>query len=333
MGSGRIKTITVTILILLVLGASALLGVYYYITGVPVVSENKVVDIPKGRGLKKISAQLEEEGVIGNGNLFLLYVVGKGWQNRLKAGEYEFGKGSTTSEVARKIAYGDVVLHKVTIPEGLTMKEIAALLGKNGVLDPDGFLTAAGDPELLKILPGRSITGLEGYLFPDTYTYTKGVTPGEFVRMMLDRFNKVYKSLEGLRRRVNLTDNEVITLASIIEKETGAPAERPMISAVFHNRLKLGMKLESDPTVIYGLGEDYDGNLTKADLNTMTQYNTYLIKGLPPGPICNPGKESITAALSPAAVDYIYFVSRGDGTHYFSENYADHQRAVSEYQR
>jgi UPF0755 protein len=106
-----------------------------------------------------------------------------------------------------------------------------------------------------------------------------------------------------------------------------------MISAVFHNRLKLGMKLESDPTVIYGLGEDFDGNLTKADLNTMTQYNTYLIKGLPPGPICNPGKESITAALSPAAVDYIYFVSRGDGTHYFSENYADHQRAVSEYQR
>jgi peptidoglycan lytic transglycosylase G len=333
MGSGRIKTIFAAILLLLVLGASVLLSFYYYVTNIPAVSEDKVVDIPKGRGLRGISAQLEDEGVIGNSNLFMLYVVGKGWQNRLKAGEYEFKRGSTTSEVAGKIADGDVVLHKVTVPEGLTMKETAALLGRNGVLDPDGFLTAARDPALLKILPGRSITGLEGYLFPDTYTYTKGVTPEEFVRMMLDRFNKVYSSLEGLRRRVNLTDNEVVTLASIIEKETGAPAERPMISAVFHNRLRLGMKLESDPTVIYGMGEDFDGNLTKTDLGTMSQYNTYLIKGLPPGPICNPGKESITAALSPAAVDYIYFVSRGDGTHYFSENYADHQRAVSEYQR
>lgn len=333
MSSGRIKTISIAVLILLILGASALLGVYYYITNIPAVSEDTVVDIPRGRGLRGISAQLQQEGVVGSGDLFMLYVVGKGWQNRLKAGEYEFRKGSTTSEVAGKLAEGDVVLHKVTIPEGLTVKETAVLLGRNGVIDPDGFLTATRDPALLKILPGRSITGLEGYLFPDTYTYTKGVTPGEFVRMMLDRFNKVYSSLAGLRRRVNLTDNEVITLASIIEKETGSPAERPMISAVFHNRLRLGMKLDSDPTVIYGLGEDFDGNLTRADLGTMTQYNTYLIKGLPPGPICNPGKESIKAAFSPASVDYIYFVSRGDGTHYFSDNYADHQRAVSEYQR
>lgn len=333
MGSGRIKTISIALLILLVLSVSGLLGVYYYITSVPAVTSDTVVDIPKGSGLKGISAQLEREGVIKSGGIFMLYVVGKGWQGRLKAGEYEFKRGSTMSEVAAKLAEGDVVLHKVTIPEGLTAKEIAVLLGKNGVIDPDGFLTATRDPALLKILPGRSVTGLEGYLFPDTYTYTKGVTPEEFVRMMIDRFNKVYSSLAGLRRRVNLTDNEVITLASIIEKETGAPAERPMISAVFHNRLKLGMKLDSDPTVIYGLGEDFDGNLTRADLATMTQYNTYLIKGLPPGPICNPGMESIKAALSPASVDYIYFVSRGDGTHYFSDNYAEHQRAVSEYQR
>ena len=333
MGSGRIKTISIALLIFLVLAASGLLGVYYYITSVPAVTGDTVVDIPKGSGLKGISAELEREGVIRNSGLFMLYVVVNGWQGRLKAGEYEFEDGSTTSEVAAKLADGDVLLHKVTIPEGLTAKEIAVLLGKNGVIDPDGFLTATRDPSLLKILPGRSVTGLEGYLFPDTYTYTKGVTPGEFVSMMIDRFNKVYSSLAGMRRRVNLTDNEVITLASIIEKETGAPAERPLISAVFHNRLKLGMKLDSDPTVIYGLGDDFDGNLTRADLATMTQYNTYLIKGLPPGPICNPGMESIKAALSPASVDYIYFVSRGDGTHYFSDNYAEHQRAVSEYQR
>jgi UPF0755 protein len=333
MGSGRIRIISAAVLILIVLGASALLGLYYYINSVPAVSEDRVVDIPKGKGLRNISAMLEEEGIVGNGNLFTLYVVVKGWQDRLKAGEYEFKKGSTTSEVALKIAEGDVVVHKVTIPEGLTAREIAALLGRNGVLDPDGFLAAAGDQEVLKILPWRPVTGIEGYLFPDTYTYTKGVTPEEFVRMMVNRFKKVFGSLDGLRRRVNLTDNEVIILASMIEKETGSPSERPVISAVFHNRLRLGMKLDSDPTVIYGLGDDFDGNLTKADLNTMTQYNTYLIKGLPPGPICNPGKESIIAALSPARVDYIYFVSRGDGTHYFSESYKDHQRAVSEYQK
>jgi UPF0755 protein len=333
MGSGRLKIITIAVLILLVLGAAAFLGLYYYINNVPTVSEDRVVDIPKGKGLRNISAMLEEEGIIGNGDLFMLYVIGKGWQDRLKAGEYEFKKDSTTSQVALKIAEGDVVVHKVTIPEGLTAREIAELLGRNGVLDPDGFLAAAGDPGILKILPGRPITGIEGYLFPDTYAYTKGVTPGEFVRMMVSRFKKVYNSLGGLRQRVNLTDNEVIILASMIEKETGSPSERPVISAVFHNRLRLGMKLDSDPTVIYGLGDDFDGNLTKSDLNTMTQYNTYLIKGLPPGPICNPGKESIIAALSPARVDYIYFVSRGDGTHYFSESYKDHQRAVSEYQR
>lgn len=333
MSSGRLKIISIALLILIILGASVLAGVYYYVNNIPTVSEDSVVDIPKGKGLRNISALLEEEGIIGSGDLFVLYVIGKGWQDKLKAGEYQFKKGSTTSDVALKIAEGDVVVHKVTIPEGLTAREIAELLGRNGVVDPDEFLAAAAEPELLSILPGRPVTGLEGYLFPDTYSYTKGVTAEEFIRMMLNRFKEVYGSLAGLRQNVNLTDNEVITLASIVEEETAAASERPLVSAVFHNRLRLGMRLESDPTVIYGMGEDFDGNLTKSDLSTMSQYNTYLIRGLPPGPISNPGKDSIIAALSPAPVDYIYFVSRGDGTHYFSEHYKDHQRAVSEYQR
>ncbi len=333
MGSGRLKIISIAVLIPLILGASALLGVYYYINNVPAVSEDRVVDIPKGRGLRSISALLEDEGVIGNRTLFMLYVIGKGWQDRLKAGEYGFKRGDTMAKVALKLSAGDVIVHKVTVPEGLNVRETAALLGRSGVLDPDEFLAAARDPKILDSLPGRSVTGIEGYLFPDTYSYAKGVTAAEFVRMMVSRFKKVYGSLVGLKNRVNLTDNEIITLASIIEKETGAPAERQLVSAVFHNRLRLGMRLESDPTVIYGLGEDFDGDLTREDLDTMTEYNTYLIQGLPPGPISNPGKESIIAALSPAPVEYIYFVSRGDGTHYFSENYKDHQRAVSEYQR
>ena len=333
MGSGKLKIISFAVLVVLLISVSALFGVYYYANNVPSVSRDKVIDIPKGNGVKKISALLEEEGVIKNGNLFAVYVIVQGWQDRLKAGEYEFKKGSTMASVALKLVWGDVLVHKVTVPEGLTVKETAALLDKDGVLDGKRFLAAAADPKLMESLPGRHLTGTEGYLFPDTYTYTKGVTPEKFIRMMVERFNKVYASLDGSKNRVNLTDSELIILASIIEKETGNASERPLISAVFHNRLKLGMRLESDPTVIYGLGEDFDGNLTKEDLNAMTQYNTYLVKGLPPGPICNPGKESIIAAMSPAPVDYLYFVSRGNGTHYFSVNYKDHQRAVSEYQR
>jgi UPF0755 protein len=333
MSSRKLRFISFAVLALLILGASAMAGFYYYVNNVPSVSESKIIDIPRGKGVRKISDLLEYKGVIGNGKLFLIYVIVRGWEDKLKAGEYKFEKGSTIANVAQKIAWGDVVIHKITIPEGLTVKEIAALLDKKGVLDGRRFLAAAEDPKLLETLPGRHITGIEGYLFPDTYTYTKGVTPEKFIRMMVEKFKKVYASLSGLKYRVNLTDNEIITLASMIEKETGSASERPLVSAVFNNRLKLGMKLDSDPTVIYGLGEKFYGNLTRDDLNTMTQYNTYMIKGLPPGPICNPGKESIIAAMSPAPVNYLYFVSRGNGTHYFSVNYKEHQRAVSEYQK
>lgn len=316
------------------MGGASLFGVFYYVNNVPSVPANTVLDIPKGSGLKNISSMLEKAGVIKSKYLFVGYVMSKGWQQKLKAGEYLFEEGSTLSLIARKIAKGDVVLHKVTVPEGLTIKEIAVLLDEGGVLDGQDFLQETmNNKELLSELPGRPLTGLEGYLFPDTYTYTKGVTAREFIEMMIGRFNEVYSSLKRDREEVNLTDNEIVTLASIIEEETGSAPERPLVSAVFHNRLKLGMRLESDPTVIYGIGEDFDGNLTKNDLRTKTSYNTYIVSGLPPGPISNPGKDSILAALKPADVSYIYFVSRGDGTHYFSSNYKDHQRAVIKYQR
>ena len=150
---------------------------------------------------------------------------------------------------------------------------------------------------------------------------------------MVERFKAVYEPLSDQRRRINLTDTEILTLASIIEKETGAGFERPIISGVFHNRLRIGMKLDSDPTVIYGMGENYNGNLRRRDLRQYTEYNTYVIKGLPPGPIANPGKDSILAVLNPADVKYLYFVSKGDGTHYFSNSLREHQNAVNKYQR
>ncbi len=328
-----LKSLLIPVFVLFLLAGASALGLYYYINEVPSVKKDTVVDIPKGKGVRAISSMLEDEGVVASGSLFLYYSVASGVQNRLKAGEYEFKKGSTISGVLDKIVKGDVLLHRVTVPEGLTVKETASLLEKNGLFSSADFLAAASDPAILESLPGPPLMGVEGYLYPETYTYKKGVAPGEFVRMMTDRFKAVYASFGGMRDKVNLTDNEIIILASIIEEEAGDVKERPLVSAVFHNRLKAGMRLQSDPTVIYGMGDDFDGDLRRNDLQTMTQYNTYVIKGLPPGPIASPGRDSIEAALNPAPVGYLYFVSRGDGTHVFSTNYRDHQNAVNRYQR
>jgi len=333
MKSKKLFYITALIIIVLILLGASYLTVSHYIHKVPSVSENMIVDIPKGAGLKDISSKLKQAGVIKSDELFILYVMSEGWQNELKAGEYEFDKGSTMSEVAAKIVTGDVLLYRVTIPEGLTVKEIAGLLGKKGIVDEQEFLLETQNKELLRELLGHGAISFEGYLFPETYSYSRAPSSQEFIRLMVNRFKTVYEPLSDMRDKVNLTDKEVLTLASIIEKETGAAFERPIISAVFHNRLRIGMKLDSDPTVIYGMGERYAGNLRRRDLGEATEYNTYVIKGLPPGPIANPGKDSIMAALNPADVRYLYFVSRGDGTHHFSPNYREHQRAVYKYQR
>ncbi len=322
--------ITLTVCLVSVL---AYRGVTRYINEVSFISKDAIFLITRGQGLKIISYRLKEEGVIQHDRLFILYVVSKGWQNALKAGEYRFQKGEALSQVASRIVRGDVISYSVTIPEGLNVLEVAGLLHDKNVIDRDDFLSLLNNEELRKELIGDNPIGYEGYLFPDTYFYNKGVVPEEFIRGMIKRFNTVYEGFGEERRRVHLSDNEILTLASIIEKETGDDSERPLISAVFHNRMKRRMRLESDPTVIYGLGSNSKGNLTKRDLATYTEYNTYLIRGLPPGPIANPGKESIAAALKPANVKYLYFVSKGDGTHQFSTNYESHRRAVYKYQR
>jgi UPF0755 protein len=304
-----------------------------YIQTTPSVPRDTVVDIPKGSGLSAISKNLLDSGVIVNDKIFVLYVMKEGWQDELKAGEYRFDKGSTMSDVAKKIVGGDVVIYRVTIPEGLTVKEVARLLDEKGLTSEGEFLKAAHNKSLMHELLGPDVNSFEGYLFPETYSYTKSPTAKELIVLMVERFKAVYEPLSEQRERVKLSDNEILTLASIIEKETGAAFERPLISAVFQNRLKIGMKLDSDPTVIYGMGENYSGNLRRSDLTQFTQYNTYVIKGLPPGPIANPGRDSIIAVLKPAEVDYLYFVSKGDGTHHFSKSIREHQNAVNKYQR
>ena len=335
MNSKKTYIIIISIILLIVLAGAGLTAVTHYIYNAPSVNEDITLEINKGEGLRAISRKLERNGVVSSQNLFILYVMYQGLQDSLKAGEYEFESGSTMSQVADKIARGDVVVYKITVPEGLTVNQIAELLQEKGFSDKDDFIGLTRDKELQSRLLGDGTASFEGYLFPDTYTYIKGATALELIEMMVKRFNTVYGSLTPERANNNLTDSEIIILASIIEKETGAPEERMLVSAVFHNRLRKGMKLDSDPTVIYGLGEGFEGSLRRSDLERKTDYNTYMIKGLPPGPISNPGKASISAALDPAEVDFLYFVSKGDGsgTHKFSSNYKDHKRAVIEYRR
>ncbi len=294
--------------------------------------EKVLVEIPKGLGLKDIALKLEEERVITSDKLFILISFIKGASGKLKAGEYEFQIGDPIDRIIDKLINGDVVVRRITIPEGFTTNDIAELLERNNIMNSESFVEKANSTEFTKELFGVSLPSFEGYLFPDTYLYKKGISPEGLIRMMVSRFKEVYEPLKANSGELNLKDHEVVILASIIEKETGNTSERRLISAVFHNRLRLGMRLESDPTVIYGMG-DFNGNLTKNDLKIENKYNTYTIIGLPPGPISNPGKDSLIAALNPANVNYLYFVSKGDGSHEFSSNYLDHQRGVTKYQR
>ncbi len=333
MKSKKLLYISTFFIVLLILLGASCLAILHYIYNSPSVKEDVVVAIPVGSGLSGISSKLLESGVIVNDKLFILFVIKEGWQDDLKAGEYKFEKGATMSDVANKIVQGDVQLDKVIIPEGLTVKEIARLLDQKGIVPESEFINETQNKELIEDLLGPGVNSLEGYLFPETYSYSRSLTSKELITLMVQRFKAVYEPLSSLRNKINLTDTEILTLASIVEKETGAGFERPIISAVFQNRLRIGMKLDSDPTVIYGMGNNYNGNLRKRDLRQYTEYNTYVIKGLPPSPIANPGEDSIMAVLNPADVKYLYFVSKGDGTHHFSNSLREHQNAVNKYQR
>ena len=226
--------------------------------------------------------------------------------------------------------------YRVTFPEGYTVKQIAARLEKREIIDnQEEFLSVAFSAEMTTIL-GIAGESIEGYLFPDTYLLTKGLTPDEVIKIMVAHFKRVYKPDFSLRAaELGITDHEIITLASIIEKETGLPEERPLISAVFHNRLKIGMKLDCDPTIIYVLKLEgrFKDRLRTRDLKYDSLFNTYLYSGLPPGPIANPGKDSLEAALYPADEKFLYFVSKNDGSHHFSETFREHANAVNKYQR
>jgi peptidoglycan lytic transglycosylase G len=289
------------------------------------------IRVEQGDSLATVVRKLRDQQLIANGFLFSVWARLSGVDKKIHQGLYRFESPVPAREILDRLATGRGIFQTVTIPEGLTVREIAELLDKMQIADKEKFIAEAANPTLLATL-GLSDKGIEGYLFPSTYHFTPATPEKDIIMAMAEQFRKI--SLPLLNQRngtVSLTSHEILTLASIIEKETGIDAERPLISAVFYNRLKLQMPLQSDPTVIYGI-KDFNGNLTRKNLQESTPYNTYRISALPPGPICNPGLSSIRAALKPAEVSYLYFVSKNDGTHLFSDSIEAHNRAVKLYQ-
>ncbi|MBI4211273.1 MAG: endolytic transglycosylase MltG [Deltaproteobacteria bacterium] len=296
----------------------------------------KEIEIEAGMNVPAIAERLAEEQVIRTPKLFSLWVRLLGYDGKLRAGTYEFEQGLTLHQVVEKLKLGEVKVLTFTVIEGWNLKNIAASLNEKEYIRDrmlaDEVLKLAEDPAFLASLGLTNVPSLEGYIFPETYRVLRPKTGEDILRQLFGAFEKEYIPNFAVQARLlGLTNHQVLTLASIVEKEAGSDEERPIVASVFWNRLKLKMPLQSDPTVIYGLKE-FQGNLTRTDLQNPHLYNTYVHPGLPPGPICSPSRASIEAVLNPAQTDYLYFVSKNDGTHQFSADFADHTRAVMEFQ-
>jgi UPF0755 protein len=289
-----------------------------------------IVDLPRGASTVSIASRLAQAGVIRfRWQLLLARALRPG--DRLQAGEYLFERPASVWQIFERMVRGDVFYYELTVPEGYNLFDIAAALDRLGVIGGEEFLRAARDPSLIRDLAPEAPT-LEGYLFPDTYRITRHMTAMQLCRQMTDRFRAAWSRL-----KTNAPVHETVTLASLIEKETALPEERPLVASVFRNRLRRQMRLECDPTAIYAalLDDRYRGALYRSDLEYPHRYNTYQHSGLPPGPIANPGLASLKAALEPAETRYLYFVARPDGSgrHVFSTTLDEHQRAVRKYRR
>jgi UPF0755 protein len=324
--------------VLLILIGGAAIGAWFYL-GVdrPFKGYDGVeqfVEIPSGSGTSAIARRLADAGVIRDEISFKLALWLSGNARRLQAGEYRFDHAISARQVADKIARGDVYVRPITFPEGLTAKQMAAVYESKDFGEAQEFLDATKNAALVSAVDPVA-KDLEGYLFPDTYKLPRTSTADQLVGRMVGSFMKALTPdvIEQAEAR-GMNVRQLVTLASIVEKETGNPAERPLVAAVYANRLKIGMGLQCDPTVIYALERAgrYHGNLTRDDLQFDSPYNTYRYAGLPPGPIASPGSASLEAAASPADVPYLYFVSKNDGSHAFATTLDEHNRNVQEYQ-
>ena len=319
---------------LLVLGAltAYYLWVYYHTPASHEPAE-RIVTIAPGTSLRQIATQLTENGLLRHRWMFVLYVTWLAPGPHLQAGEYSLSTSMSPAQIAAILRSGKVRYHTLTIPEGATIRDIATLVGVLGLGQAQTILDLAHDTAFIASL-GLTAPSLEGYLFPDTYRLPRGMQERALLTLMVRTLQANYTPEIGTQAdRLGFSQHEILTLASLIEKEAQIDDERFLIAAVYHNRLRHGMRLQCDPTVIYALGTQFDGNIRKADLRIDSPYNTYRYAGLPPGPIANPGRRAIEAAIAPAAVDYLYFVAmRQDGRHKFSTTLAEHNQAVRTYQ-
>ena len=306
---------------------------YLYLRKMPVETS---IRVHRDESLDSIAEKMAKKGMVPH-DVFVrigarLFRVDR----HIKAGYYEFNGHYNLKEILLELTTGKDRMVQVTIPEGLNHLEVFQILADHGLGTVDDFLYLFNHPEKLDPVDPSPVATLEGWLFPDTYRFSEHALPKEILSHMMIQLARQFSAIESEQRsgEVELTPLQVITLASLVEKETGAPEERPLIASVFLNRLTRNMKLDCDPTVIYALILEgrWDGNIRKRDLEMDHPYNTYRRRGLPPGPIANPGTEAIRAVLQPARTDYLFFVSRNDGTHDFSESYREHRKKVNDYQ-
>jgi UPF0755 protein len=303
----------------------------YYGAGAPEV----FVDIPRGASSAAIAAMLGDAGVLRHRLPFILHLRLTGAGRRLQAGEYRFDSPATPIEIADKLIRGDVFFLSVTIPEGMTARETIAWIARNGLGDLGEMEDVLRRTDWIRELDSGA-RDLEGYLFPETYRFSRHATSEDILRAMVERFREVLGQLVAeLPQAQGRSVSSIVTLASMVEKETNLEAERGLVASVLTNRLEKGMPLACDPTLIYALklAGKYDGDLRKADLAMDSPYNTYIHPGLPPSPIANPGAKSLRAALAPPRTDYLFFVSRNNGSHEFSRDFESHSRAVAQYQK
>jgi UPF0755 protein len=331
------RLIAVVVVMVLAAGATGALVYLYRRVTQPYrgfQAAEQFVDIPQGAGSRGIRERLVAGGVIRDATTFRIALWMSGEGRRLKAGEYRFDREMTPFEVIDKLARGDVYVVNVTFPEGLTAAEMSKIFESHGIGPAAAFVHAAGNAALVRGLD-PSAGDLEGYLFPETYALPRHVEAAALVRLMVSRFERVFTSeLQQAATARHLTVRQAVTLASIVEKETAKTEERPLVAAVYLNRLRVNMPLQCDPTVIYALlkAGRFAGNLHREDLNLDSPYNTYRYPGLPPGPIASPGRASLEAVVHPANSDFLYFVSRNDGSHEFARTLEEHNRNVQKFQ-
>lgn len=323
-----------TLFLLGLLAAAAAGGAAWWWLQQPLTLRTPTVDLSIEPGMlpRSVAHAVQAAGVDVHPDLLYAWFRLSGQGRQIKAGSYELEPGITPRRLLDKLARGEESLRAITIVEGWNFRQVRAALGKGEQLKAD--TKALPDAEIMKLL-GREGQHPEGRFFPDTYTYAKGSSDVAVLRRALRAMDKRLAAAWAERspQSVVKTPDEALILASIVEKETGKAVDRTLISSVFHNRLRVGMPLQTDPTVIYGIGPSFDGNLRKVDLQTDTPWNTYMRAGLPPTPIAMPGKASLLAAVQPAPGKFLYFVAKGDGTSHFSDNLDEHNRAVNKYQR